>query len=140
VGAHPFRAECLKTELERHLDEHGDIDRGVLAHALVALLHDLDHGSCPRCQGPLRPFDDDEPVGSRVVACHCIPICRSCADLETKEATVGFRYTVFEWFNDRAVREEVELDLVDATGSRSLLMDIAAIEVPRLDDRVHPVG
>lgn len=140
MGAHRFRAECLKTELERHLDQHGEIERGELAHALAALLHDLDHGSCPRCRGPLRPFQEDTAVGSRVVACHCIPVCRECGELETKEAAVGFRYTVFDWYNDRAVREEVELDLVDSAGGRSFVTDLASIELPRVDDRVHDVG
>jgi len=43
-ATHEFRPRCLKAEIERHLDERGDIDRGILIHALVGLLDDNDHG------------------------------------------------------------------------------------------------
>ena len=139
VGAHAFRAQCLKAELERHLDEHGIVEAGPLGHALAALLHDIDHGICPRCAGPLRSFQDYEPVGSRVRACRCIPICAHCGELEGKEAAVGFRYGVYDWFSDREVRADVEHDVLDAAGRRSLLFDLASIE-PELEDRGHAVG
>jgi hypothetical protein len=110
VAAHSFRSQCVRAELERHLDEHGDDERAVLAHAIVALLHDVDHGVCMRCEGPL-VSDDGAPVGSRVRACRCIPICARCGELEMKEAAVGTLTTVFDWYRDREVRAEVERDL-----------------------------
>ena len=113
MGTHDFRPECLRAELDHHLDEHGDVDRGALAHALVALLHDIDHGACPRCQGPLRTADDRDPVGSRVRACHCIAICADCGDRETKEMQVGVRYPVFDWYRDREVRADLLRDLTN---------------------------
>lgn len=140
VAAHAFRPQCLKAELDRHLDRHGAVEAGSLAHALAALLHDIDHGACPRCQGPLRSFGDEEPVGSRVRACRCIPVCGPCGELEAKEEAVGFRYAVYDWFADRDVRADVERDFLDSAGRRSLLLDLSSIEMPALENRGHSVA
>ena len=129
MGTHDFRPECVRAELERHLDLQGDVERGVLAHALVALLHDIDHGACPRCQGPIRTADGRDPVGSRVRACRCIPICALCGDLEEKEMEVGDRYAVFDWFRDREVRADLERDLGESP-----------FDLTRTEEGRHPVG
>jgi hypothetical protein len=114
-AAHAFRSQCVREELERHLDEVGDDERAVLVHALVALLHDADHGICMRCQGPLRS-EAGEPVGSRVRTCRCIPICVRCGQMEEREDAVGALTSVFDWYRDREVRDEVERDLRRAAG------------------------
>lgn len=135
-ATHPFRPRCLRSELERHLDQHGETGRGVVAHALVGLLHDIDHVACPRCQGPLRTSQDEIAGGSRVTSCRCIPICAECEARETKEASIGVVYSVFDWYNDRAVREDVERDLAELEADqRSFVIDLTSS-----DDRGYPVG
>ena len=134
-AAHPFRPTCLRTELERHLDQHGEVDHDVVVHTLAGLLHDIDHGTCPRCQGPSRTSSGDIPAGSRVTSCRCIPICGDCEARETKEASIGVLYSVFDWYQDRAVREDVERDLAELEASqRSFVIDLTS-----LHDREHPV-
>jgi hypothetical protein len=136
LAAHPFRPSCLREELERHLDRQGETDRGIVSHALVGLLHDIDHGACPRCQGRLRGFRSQIPAGSRVTSCRCIPICSDCETLETREASIGVVYPVFDWYHDRSVRAEVEDDLAEIdAGERSSVLDLA-----ELDDPEQPVG
>ncbi len=135
-ATHPFRPRCLRSELERHLDQHGHGDHGIIAHALVGLLHDIDHGACPRCQGPLRTSSNEMADGSRVTSCRCIPICAECGAREMKEASIGVVYPVFDWYYDRAVREDVERDLAELDANqRSFVIDLHS-----LDDRGYPVG
>ncbi|MBA3690435.1 MAG: hypothetical protein H0W82_03360 [Actinobacteria bacterium] len=135
-ATHPFRPRCLRSELERHLDEHGRGDHGIVAHALVGLLHDIDHGACPRCQGPSRTSAGEMAGGSRVTSCRCIPICGECEAREAKEASIGVVYPVFDWYYDRAVREDVERDLAELdAGQPSFVTDLTSF-----DDRGHPVG
>lgn len=83
----------------------------MVGHALVGLLHDIDHGACPRCQGPLRTSAGQLSPGSRVTSCRCIPICTECEERETKETSISVVYSVFDWYHDRAVRADVERDL-----------------------------
>jgi hypothetical protein len=135
-AAHPFRADCLRSEIERHLDRQGQGDRGVVARALVGLLHDIDRGVCPRCQAPMGSSRYQPSTGSRVTECRCIPICTECAAREMKEASIGVRYPVFDWYQDRAVRAEVERDLAELdAGQVPSLIDLTP-----LDDRGRPVG
>ena len=135
-ATHPFRPTCLRSELERHLDQQGEVDRGVVVHTLVGLLHDIDHGACPRCQGPSRTLPGGIPAGSRVTACRCIPICAECEAMEAKEASIGLVYSVYDWYQDRAVREDVERDLAELDANqRSFVIDLTS-----LNDREHPVG
>jgi hypothetical protein len=135
-ATHSFRPRCLRSELERHLDQHGHGDHGEVAHALVGLLHDIDHGACPRCQGPLRASPSGMAGGSRVTSCRCIPICGECEARETKEASIGVDYSVFDWYHDRAVREDVEQDLAELDANqRSSVLDLTS-----LDDRGAPAG
>jgi hypothetical protein len=134
LSLHAFRPSCLRAELERHLDEQGQGDHGVVGHALVGLLHDIDHGICPRCQGP--PSPGERPAGSRVTSCRCIPVCAECEARETKEASIGALYSVFDWFHDREVRADVERDLAELDANqRSFVIDLTSF-----DDRGHPVG
>ena len=111
VATHGFRPRCLKAEIERLLDERGDFKRGLLVHAFVALVHDIDDGRCPRCQGPLRAAEDEEPVGSRVTSCRCIPLCAACSACEASERSVGGHSSVLDWYGSRAVRHDLERDL-----------------------------
>ena len=135
-ATHPFRPRCLRSELERHLDQHAEAGRGVVAHALVGLLHDIDHGACPRCQGPLWAAPGAIAGGSRATSCRCIPICAECEARETKEASIGVVYSVFDWYNDRAVREDVERDLAELDADQgSFVTDLTPF-----DDREYPVG
>jgi hypothetical protein len=74
--------------------------------------------------------------GSRVTSCRCIPICGECEARETKEASIGVDYSVFDWYHDRAVREDVEHDLAELDANqRSSVVDLTS-----LDDRGFPVG
>lgn len=127
-GTHQFRPQCLRAEIDRDLDEHGDVDRGFLIHALVGVLHDIDHGTCPRCEGPLATLGGDGPVGSRVTSCRCIPICARCGEHETLAASVGGSYSVFDWHNDRAVREDIAGDLEDVRARGRTLIDLSSLE------------
>lgn len=128
-ATHPFRPRCLRSELERHLDLHGEVDHGVVGHALVGLLHDIDHGSCPRCQGPSRTYPDQLSPGSRVTSCRCIPICAECEARETKEASISVVYSVFDWYHDRAVRADVERDLAQLDASeRSFVVGLTSLD------------
>jgi hypothetical protein len=112
------------------------MDRGIVGHALVGLLHDIDHGACPRCQGPMRGFRSQIPAGSRVTWCRCIPICADCETLETREAAIGVVYPVFDWYHDREVRADVERDLEELDAhERSSVVDLRPLDEP---DR--PVG
>ena len=63
-AAHPFRADCLRSEIERHLDRQGQGGSGVVARALVGLLHDIDRSVCPRCPGPVGGTGDEPAAGS----------------------------------------------------------------------------
>ena len=135
LSAHAFRAPCLRAELEVYLDRHGETDHGLVGHALVGLLHDIDHGACPRCQGPM-PTAGSIPAGSRVTTCRCIPICVDCESRETKEVSIGAVYPVFDWFHDREVRADVERDLAELEADqRSFVVDLTSF-----DDREHPVA
>jgi hypothetical protein len=127
-ATHEFRPRCLKTEIERLLDERGDVGRGLLVHALVALLHDIDHGRCPRCQGPLRTVEGEVPVGSGVTSCRCIPLCAACGVGETAERSVGGRTSVLDWYGSRAVRHDLERDLegIDKA-SRTFVIDLTKV-------------
>jgi hypothetical protein len=124
-ATHEFRPRCLKSEIERLLDERGDFGRGLLVHALVALLHDIDHERCPRCQGPLRTAEGEMPVGSRVTSCRCIPLCAACGAYETSERAVGGHSSVLDWYGSRAVRHDLERDLegIDEA-SRTFVIDL----------------
>ena len=136
LSAHAFRASCLRSELERHVDEHGGVERGVVGHALAGLLHDIDHDACPRCQGPTRRSPGEIPAGSRVTSCRCIPICAECETRETHEASIGAVYSVFDWYHDREVRDDVEQDLAELDAEqRSFVIDLTSF-----DDRGHPVA
>jgi hypothetical protein len=135
LSAHAFRPSCLRLELEHHVDEHGGGERGEIAHALAGLLHDIDHGACPRCQGPTRRTPDEFPAGSLVTSCRCIPICAECEARETHEDSIGAVYSVYDWYHDRAVRDEVEQDLAELDAEqRSFVIDLNSF-----DDREHPV-
>ncbi len=124
AATHEFRPRCLKAEIERLLDERGDFGRGLLVHALVALLHDIDHGRCPRCQGPLRTVEDEVPVGSRVTSCRCIPLCAACSACEASERSVRGHSSVLDWYGNRAVRHDLELDLEGiGDASRTFVID-----------------
>jgi hypothetical protein len=124
-ATHEFRPRCLKTEIERLLDERGDFGRGLLVHALVALLHDIDHDRCPRCQGPLRTVEDEVPIGSRVTSCRCIPLCAACGACETSERSVGGHSSVLDWYASRAVRHDLERDLEGIDdASRTFVIDL----------------
>jgi hypothetical protein len=108
----------------------------VLGHTLAGLLHDIDHDACPRCQGRSRTSPTEIPAGSRVTSCRCIPICAECEARETKEASIGVVYSVFDWYQDRAVREDVERDLAELDANqRTFVVDLTSF-----DDRGHPVG
>jgi hypothetical protein len=135
-ATHPFRIRCLRSELERHLDQHGGVNNRVVGHALVGLLHDIDHGACPRCQGPLTTSAEESPAGSRVTSCRCIPICAQCEAQETKEASIGVVYSLFDWYQDRAVREDVERDLAELDDNQRR----SVTDLTSFDDRQHPVG
>jgi hypothetical protein len=135
LSEHAFRPSCLRGELEGYLDRHGETDHGLVGHALVGLLHDIDHDACPRCQGPLRSSPGEAPAGSRVTSCRCIPICPECEARESKEAQIGAVYPVFDWYHDREVRADVERDLAELEGTgRSFVVDLTSF-----DDREHPV-
>ena len=87
-------------------------------------------------QGPTRRSADEFPAGSRVTSCRCIPICAECEARETHEASIGAVYSVFDWYHDRAVRDEVEQDLAELDAEqRSFVIDLNSF-----DDREHPVG
>jgi hypothetical protein len=135
-ATHPFQPRCLRWELERHLDEHGEVDRGAVVKALVGLLHDIDHGACPRCQGPSPIARGETAAGSRVTSCRCIPICAECEARETREALTGVVYSVFDWFHDRDVLVDVERDLAELDASRHpFVTNLTSVE-----DREYRVG
>ncbi|MEO8292971.1 MAG: hypothetical protein ABI635_07495 [Actinomycetota bacterium] len=128
-ATHPFRPRCLRSELERHLDRHGQVDDGVVGHALAGLLHDIDRDVCPRCQGALGTPAGRLSPGSRVTSCRCIPICERCEERETQEASIGAVYSVFDWYHDRAVRAEVERDLAQLDANeRSFVVGLSDLE------------
>ncbi|MEP6477415.1 MAG: hypothetical protein ABJC60_09100 [Actinomycetota bacterium] len=53
-----------------------------------------------------------------------------------KEASIGVVYPVFDWYQDRAVRADVERDLAELDANqRSFVIDLHS-----LDDRGYPVG
>jgi hypothetical protein len=108
---HAFRPGCLKAEIERLLDERGDFKRGLLVHAYVALVNDIDDGRCPRCQAPLDAIEGELPAGSLVTSCRCIPLCAACSACETSERSVGGHSSVLDWYASRAVRYDLERDL-----------------------------
>jgi hypothetical protein len=127
-ATHEFRPRCLKTEIERLLDERGDVGRGLLVHALVALLHDIDHDRCPRCQGPLPTVEGEVPVGSVVTSCRCIPLCAACGAAERAERSVGGRSSVLDWYGSRAVRHDLERDLEGIDNvSRTFVIDLTKV-------------
>lgn len=122
-ATHAFRPGCLKAEIERLLDERGDFKRGLLVHAYVALVNDIDDGRCPRCQGPLT-VEGEMPEGSRVTSCRCIPLCAACSDCETSERAVGGHSSVLDWYASRAVRYDLERDLEVIAEHRGTQSDI----------------
>jgi hypothetical protein len=127
-ATHEFRPRCLKNEIERLLDERGHVGRGLLVHALVALLHDIDHGHCPRCQGPLYSVDGTAPVGSRVTSCRCIPLCTDCGAAESAERSVGGHPSLLDWYAGRAVRHDLERDLDEiGDASRTFVIDLTKV-------------
>jgi hypothetical protein len=118
-ATHGFRPRCLRAEIERLLDERGDFKRGLLTHAFVALVSDIDDGRCPRCQSPLRTVEDEALEGSRVTTCRCIPLCAACSACEASERSVGGHSSVLDWYASRAVRHDLERDLEGIAKHRS---------------------
>ncbi|MBA3691376.1 MAG: hypothetical protein H0W82_08205, partial [Actinobacteria bacterium] len=59
-----------------------------------------------------------------------------CGARETKEASIGVVYSVFDWYHDRAVRADVERDLEELDANqRSSVIDLNSF-----DDRGYRVG
>jgi hypothetical protein len=46
---------------------------------------DIEHGRCPRCEGPLLLKPDTKPPGSSITQCRTIPICQRCGEDEIYE-------------------------------------------------------
>jgi hypothetical protein len=83
-GSHPFRPACLLSAYRESLGDEFDPDDEYQGIDEVALLvQDIDRGHCPRCG---RDFEHDNPAGSRLTPCRCIPVCAECGKAE-----------VFEW-------------------------------------------
>jgi hypothetical protein len=71
-----------------------------------------------------------------VTSCRCIPICAQCEVQEAKEASIGVVYSLFDWYQDRAVREDVERDLAELDDNQRR----SVTDLTSFDDRQHPVG
>jgi hypothetical protein len=49
------------------------------------IIWEIQHGRCPRCEGPLTTKPNEVPAGSRITKCGSIPICGRCGDDEVYE-------------------------------------------------------
>jgi hypothetical protein len=97
-GAHPFRPQCIITELEdadpdEFLPEFAAISPVDRAHAMTV---GMDHGFCPRCLGPL-PEEPIKPAGSRITSCRCVPVCGQCGEDEVLLAMGGTAPSITLW-------------------------------------------
>lgn len=73
-GTHPWHPSVL---VDTDADAQGNADD---------IIYDIEHGLCPRCEGPLQRANHDIPAGSRITQCRSIPICYRCGDDEKYEA------------------------------------------------------
>jgi hypothetical protein len=67
-----------------------DTDAGIEGNA-DEIVWDIEHGRCPRCEGPLLLTTNPRefPAGSRITQCRSIPICGRCGSDECYEQLDG---------------------------------------------------
>lgn len=89
-GDHPYQPQCLAAALDPDaIRVHFDLTVGERVNQITRLIN---HGTCPRCLGPLPTSDTWLPAGSHATACRCIPVCGTCGTHESLTGLTHPRY------------------------------------------------